>query len=94
MNEFLEGLKILKESEDHIEFKEAKNDFNYNGGDHNDPKKRRHCVLGYVAALANEGGGRLMFGMKDNLGALRMRYMSITVSVSGLTNILMATSVW
>lgn len=65
MNEFLEGLKILKESEDHIEFKEAKNDFDYNGGDHNDPKKRRHCVLGYVAALANEGGGRLVFGMKD-----------------------------
>lgn len=26
---------------------------------------RRHCILGYVAALANERGGRLVFGMKD-----------------------------
>ena len=65
MNAFLESLKLLKESEDHIEFKEAKNDFNYNGGSHNDPKERRHCILGYVAALANEGGGRLVFGMAD-----------------------------
>ena len=65
MNERLERLKLLKESEDHIEFKEAKHDFNYNGGSHADPKKRRHCVLGYVAALANEGGGRLVFGMAD-----------------------------
>lgn len=65
MNAFLEGLKNLKESEDHIEFKEAKKDFNYNGGSHKDPKERRHCVLGYVAALANEGGGRLVFGMAD-----------------------------
>ena len=55
----------MKESEDHIEFKEAKNNFNYNGGSHKDPKERRHCILGYVAALANEGGGRLVFGMMD-----------------------------
>jgi len=65
MNERLEKLRLLKESEDHIEFKEAKHDFNYNGGSHADPKKRRHCILGYVAALANEGGGRLVFGMAD-----------------------------
>lgn len=65
MNAFLEGLKNLKESEDHIEFKEAKKNFNYNGGSHNDPKERRHCLLGYVVALANEGGGRLVFGMAD-----------------------------
>lgn len=65
MNTFLENLKLLKESEDHIEFKEAKNGFNYNGGRHNDPKERRHCILGYVAAMANEGGGRLVFGMAD-----------------------------
>lgn len=55
----------MKESEDHIEFKEAKHDFNYNGGKHTDPKERRHCILGYVAALANEKGGRLVFGMHD-----------------------------
>lgn len=64
-NKFLRDLSILKESEDHVEFKEAKRDFNFNGGSHVDPKERRHCVLGYVAALANEKGGRLIFGMKD-----------------------------
>ena len=64
-NTFLKELSLLKESEDHIEFKEAKNNFDYNGGSHKDPKDRRHCILGYVAALANEKGGRLVFGMKD-----------------------------
>ena len=65
-NTFLRGLSMLKESEDHIEFKEAKRNFNWDGGDHKDPKDRRHCILGYVAALANERGGRLVFGMKDH----------------------------
>ena len=65
-NIFLRELSMLKESEDHIEFKEAKRNFNWDGGDHKDPKDRRHCILGYVAALANEKGGRLVFGMKDN----------------------------
>lgn len=64
-NNFLKDLSLLKESEDHIEFKEAKRDFNFNGGSHADPKKRRHCILGYVSALANEKGGKLVFGMKD-----------------------------
>ena len=64
-NEFLRELSLLKESEDHIEFKEAKRNFNYNGGASTDPKERRHCILGYVAALANENGGRLVFGMND-----------------------------
>ena len=64
-NEYLHELSLKKESEDHVEFKEAKRDFNFDGGSHTDPKKRRHCVLGYVAALANERGGRLVFGMKD-----------------------------
>ena len=64
-NNFLRDLSLLKESEDHIEFKEAKRDFNFNGGSHADPKKRRHCILGYVSALANEKGGKLVFGMKD-----------------------------
>ena len=57
---------MLKESEDHIEFKEAKHNFNWDGGAHKDPKERRHCILGYVAALANEKGGKLVFGMKDH----------------------------
>ena len=64
-NTFLHELSLLKESEDHIEFKEAKRNFNWDGGDHKDPKDRRHCILGYVAALGNERGGRLVFGMKD-----------------------------
>jgi len=66
MNEYLESLRHLKESEDHIEFKEAKRNFNFNGGSHKDPRERRHCILGYVVALANEGGGRLVFGMADH----------------------------
>ena len=65
-NTFLRELSLLKESEDHVEFKEAKRNFNWDGGDHKDPKERRHCILGYVAALANEKGGRLVFGMKDH----------------------------
>ncbi len=64
-NAYLRWLSGLKESEDHIEFKEAKRNFNFDGGSHHDPKERRHCILGYVAALANEKGGRLVFGMKD-----------------------------
>lgn len=64
-NKFLHELSLLNESEDHIEFKEAKHNFDYNGGSHKDPKDRRHCILGYVAALANEKGGRLVFGMHD-----------------------------
>lgn len=64
-NKRLYDLSLLKESEDHVEFKEAKRNFDFNGGSHGDPKERRHCILGYVAALANEKGGRLVFGMKD-----------------------------
>ncbi len=64
-NTYLRELSLLKESEDHVEFKEAKRNFNWDGGDHKDPKDRRHCILGYVVALANEKGGRLVFGMKD-----------------------------
>ena len=66
-NTLLRDLSLLKESEDHIEFKEAKRNFNWDGGDHKDPKERRHCILGYVVALANERGGRLVFGMKDDM---------------------------
>ena len=59
-------LKLLKEAEHKIEFKEAKGgNFSYNGGSKPDPKDRRRCVLGYVTALANEGGGYLVFGIHD-----------------------------
>ena len=61
----IRDLKKLRETEDKVEFKEAKRDFNFAGGSHADPSERRKCVLGYVVALANEGGGLLVFGMKD-----------------------------
>jgi ATP-dependent DNA helicase RecG len=48
-----------------VEFKEAKRDFNFAGSSHADPKERRKCVLGYVVALANEGGGYLVFGIRE-----------------------------
>lgn len=63
----IEQLQGLSESEDHIEFKEAKRNYPFSGGKHTDPKDRRHCVLGYIAALANERGGRLVLGMADRV---------------------------
>lgn len=53
----IQQLIKLKESEDKIEFKEARNQYNYNNG--------KKCVLGYVCALANEGGGVLALGIKE-----------------------------
>jgi ATP-dependent DNA helicase RecG len=61
----IQELKKLRESEDKVEFKEAKSDFNFAGGRHSDPAERRKCILGYVVALANEGGGMLVFGMNN-----------------------------
>lgn len=58
-------IKELRESEDHIEFKEAKHNYPFAGGKHTDPRDRRHCVLGYVVALANEKGGCLAMGLMD-----------------------------
>ncbi|CAN5787846.1 hypothetical protein BH24BAC1_BH24BAC1_36220 [soil metagenome] len=50
-------LKQLKESEDKVEFKKAKEQYAY--------KSSRRSVLGYVVALANEKGGYLAFGLED-----------------------------
>lgn len=58
-------LKTLKEREDHIEFKKAEHNYPFAGGKKTDIRDRRHCVLGYVVALANERGGRLVLGMMD-----------------------------
>jgi len=58
-------LKQLKESEDKVEFKEAKRNYPFNGGSHTSQDERRKCFLGYVVALANEGGGMLVLGMAD-----------------------------
>ena len=63
----IQELQKLRESEDHIEFKEAKRNYPFSGGKHTDPKERRRCVLGYVVALANECGGRLVLGMADHI---------------------------
>ena len=62
----IEELALLKEREDHVEFKRAAHNFPFSGGQKSDPKDRRHCVLGYIVALANEGGGRLVLGMEDH----------------------------
>ena len=58
-------LKQLKESEDKVEFKEAKRNYPFNGGSHTSQDVRRKCFLGYVVAMANEGGGMLVLGMAD-----------------------------
>jgi ATP-dependent DNA helicase RecG len=54
----IETLKHLRESEDKVEFKKAETQYNYNTG--------RRSVLGYVVALANEKGGKLILGVTEN----------------------------
>ncbi|MGN6341115.1 MAG: ATP-binding protein [Ginsengibacter sp.] len=56
----------LKETENKVEFKEAKGgNYSFNGGGKIDPKDRRKCIIGYTVAFANEGGGYLVFGVHD-----------------------------
>nr|WP_293304521.1 ATP-binding protein [Allomuricauda sp.] len=63
----IQELIHLKESEDKVEFKQAKGgNISYNGGVKTDISKRRRCILGYVTAFANEGGGYLVFGIKES----------------------------
>ena len=61
----IDELQRLSEREDHVEFKKAEHNYPFAGGQKSDPRDRRHCVLGYVVALANEKGGRLVLGMAD-----------------------------
>ena len=61
----IEELQKLRERENHVEFKKAEHNYPFAGGQKTDPRDRRHCVLGYVVALANEKGGRLVLGMAD-----------------------------
>lgn len=63
----IKELQTLEESEDKVEFKEARRNFPWNGGSHTEQKERRKCYLGYVVALANEKGGLLVLGMEDRL---------------------------
>lgn len=59
-------LKMMRESEDHVEFKKGEGgNVSYNGSGKEKPKERRRCILGYVVSLCNEGGGRLVIGMHD-----------------------------
>lgn len=52
-------LAQMRESEDHVEFKKGEGgNVSYNGKGKGKPNERRRCILGYVAALCNEGGGR------------------------------------
>lgn len=59
-------LQEMRESEDHVEFKKGEGgNVSYNGKGKDKPSDRRRCILGYVAALCNEGGGRIVIGMHD-----------------------------
>lgn len=60
-------LQQMRESEDHVEFKKGEfGNVSYNGAGKEKPKDRRKCILGYVTALCNEGGGRMVIGMHDD----------------------------
>lgn len=48
-----------------LNLKEAKKNYPFNGGSHTSQDERRKCFLGYVVAMANEGGGMLVLGMAD-----------------------------
>ncbi|MDE6557018.1 MAG: putative DNA binding domain-containing protein [Duncaniella sp.] len=62
----IEQIKQMRESEDHVEFKKGEHgNVSYNGSGKDRPQDRRRCILGYVAALCNEGGGRIVIGMHD-----------------------------
>lgn len=53
----IEQIKYLRETEDRVELKKAETQFSYKTG--------RKSVLGYVVALANEGGGCLILGVNE-----------------------------
>ncbi len=62
----IEKLRGMRESEDHVEFKRCQQgNLSFNGADKTKPSDRRKCILGYVVALSNAGGGYLVMGMED-----------------------------
>ncbi|MFW5720610.1 MAG: RNA-binding domain-containing protein [Candidatus Dojkabacteria bacterium] len=63
--EKLTELLRCKSENEHLEFKEMKNEISITGGD----KKQRKSLLGYVVALANEGGGKIILGVADKVPA-------------------------
>ena len=63
----IQQLQQMRESEDRVEFKAGEGgNVSYDGRGKTNPKERRRYILGYVIALCNEGGGRLVIGMNDN----------------------------
>ena len=63
----IDQLRYMRESEDHVEFKKVESGkMSYNGAGKDKISERRRCILGYVVALCNEGGGYLVMGMDDN----------------------------
>ena len=63
----IQQFQQMRESEDRVEFKAGEGgNVSYDGRGKTNPKDRRRCILGYVIALCNEGGGRLVIGMNDN----------------------------
>ena len=80
MNKFtIQQLQQMRESEDRVEFKAGEGgNVSYDGRGRTNPKDRRRCILGYVIALCNEGGGRLVIGMHDKLSASCHWYASGT----------------
>lgn len=62
----IEELKLQRESEDNVEFKKGEHgNVSYNGKGKDKPNERRRCILGYIVALCNGEGGRLVIGMED-----------------------------
>lgn len=62
INQLKTWLKVKTENE-HLEFKEAKKEISVTGG----KKKEKKSLLGYVVALSNEGGGKLILGVEDKI---------------------------
>lgn len=65
MNLTINQIRSLSETEDKVEFKEAKTNYPFSGGKRTEQKERRKCFLGYIVALANEKGGHLILGAKE-----------------------------
>jgi ATP-dependent DNA helicase RecG len=57
----LDKILAVKSENEHIEFKEAKEKFSILGG----KDKNRKSLYGYCVAIGNEGGGKIILGVKD-----------------------------
>lgn len=67
MRKTIDQLKLMRETENHVEFKKGEQgNVAYNGSKKTDHSDRRKCILGYVTALCNEKGGSLVIGMHDS----------------------------